>query len=411
MTVKRVMPMIAAAAISLKIARDSKRIVFIVAHRNGLRRASLISLHPFRLFLLFAALILYASFYPFDFNLIRLEDAFRRPVTRWLLWTRSGPGDVLANLIAYVPIGFFLRQALADRRWSFVLATAGGFLMSLLVELGQNATRARNPNVLDVILNTFSAGVGAAISLWMGSRFALVFAHARKHQRHIPIVATLLVMLWIALHCAPFIPSIGIFKMRAALSPLRSLEWTVDGSARWFAAWIIFFHAARAMVAERKHVVLTLAAASVASIATRLVFLSQSLSWNEVLGLGPAAITVAVRPAWSHVFAGLGILVSGLAPFEFMEHAKRFNWVPFSAMLETDWGRSYLVAFEKGFLYGGLVWLVYKAGYTRLMSGAIVAVLLASIEVVQVFLPVRSAEITDPLIALLAISLLERKQQ
>ena len=34
-----------------------------------------------------------------------------------------------------------------------------------------------------------------------------------------------------------------------------------------------------------------------------------------------------------------------------------------------------------------------------------------SIEAVQLFLPVRSAEITDPLIALLAISLLERKQQ
>jgi glycopeptide antibiotics resistance protein len=356
-------------------------------------------------------LILYASFYPFDFNLIRLEEAFRRPVSRWLLWNRAGPGDMLANVIAYIPIGFFLRQALADRRWSFILATAGGCLMSVLIELGQNATRARNPNVLDVVLNTLSAAIGAGISLWMGSRFALIFAHARKHQRHIPIVATSLIMLWIALHCAPFIPSIGLYKMKVALSPMRAFDWTVDGLAHWFAAWIIFFHAARAMVADRKHVVLTLATASIGSIATHLVFLSQSLSWNEVIALGPAAAAVAIRPAWSHFFAASGIVVSGLAPFEFIDHAKRFNWIPFSAMLDSDWGRSYLVAFEKGFMYSGEVWLVYRAGFSRLMSGVIVAVLLASIEVSQMFLPIRSAEITDPLIALLAISLLERKQQ
>ena len=43
MTVKSVTPMIAAAAISRKIARDSKRIIFIVAQQSASRRVSLIS--------------------------------------------------------------------------------------------------------------------------------------------------------------------------------------------------------------------------------------------------------------------------------------------------------------------------------------------------------------------------------
>jgi hypothetical protein len=165
------------------------------------------------------------------------------------------------------------------------------------------------------------------------------------------------------------------------------------------------------MVAERRHLLIVLALASIGSLATRLVFLSQSLSWNEVIGLILAAIAVAIAPAWSYLFTGFGILLSGLAPFEFAEHARRFSWIPFSGLLEMDWGRSYLVACEKGFLYSGLVWLTYQAGFSRLLSGSLVAVLLAVIEVAQVYLPGRSAEVTDPLIALLAILLLERKQQ
>ncbi len=365
---------------------------------------------PFRLFLLFAALILYASFYPFEFSMERLRLVWDGPLSGWLPLRRSGPGDMIANALAYIPIGLFLRQALPDRTRSFFLATGIGFLMSLFVELAQNATRTRNPNLMDLVLNTVSTAVGAGFSSWMASALAPVFARARKEQRRIPIVAVLLILVWIAIHCAPFVPTIGMSKLRNALSPLRHGVWTLDGSARWFAAWIIFMYATRELVANRKYLPHVLLVAIGGSLFTRILFVNQSMSWNELVGLIPATLVVLLLPAWSCVFVGLGLLIYGLAPFSFSNTPSRFNWIPFAGLLEGDWGHAYLVALEKGFLYAGAVWLTYRAGFNRIASGVGIALLLAVIEVAQMYLPGRLPEITDPLIALLAILLLETRK-
>jgi VanZ family protein len=72
-----------------------------------------------------------------------------------------------------------------------------------------------------------------------------------------------------------------------------------------------------------------------------------------------------------------------------------------------------LTFFRKCFWYGSAVWLLRLAGWRLARAAVAVALLLGTIEVVQIHLPGRVAEITDPLLALILaviLGLSESKQ-
>jgi VanZ family protein len=56
---------------------------------------------------------------------------------------------------------------------------------------------------------------------------------------------------------------------------------------------------------------------------------------------------------------------------------------------------------EKAFLYGALIWLLDKSGLRTGMSTILVAIMLFAASWAETYLPDRSAEITDALMALL----------
>jgi hypothetical protein len=56
---------------------------------------------------------------------------------------------------------------------------------------------------------------------------------------------------------------------------------------------------------------------------------------------------------------------------------------------------------EKVFYYGTAIWLLRAAGIRLVLSVILVAAVLASIEIVQIHLPGRTPEITDPILAVL----------
>ena len=63
--------------------------------------------------------------------------------------------------------------------------------------------------------------------------------------------------------------------------------------------------------------------------------------------------------------------------------------------------------------YGSTIWLLRTLGWRLTTAAVAVALLLAAIEVVQIHLPGRVAEITDPVLALIlaaTLGLLDRRQ-
>ena len=93
------------------------------------------------------------------------------------------------------------------------------------------------------------------------------------------------------------------------------------------------------------------------------------------------------------------ILLVELAPFHFTGHAAPFSWVPLGATFENErWG-ALVILLRKAFFYGSAIWLLVRSGTRYPVAGGALAASLLVLEMVQRYLPGRTPEITDSLIA------------
>ena len=140
--------------------------------------------------LIYAALIVYASLYPFeDWRAVGIAPwtFLAAPLPRY--WTGF---DVAANLLGYGPLGFLLAlSALRSRPGlpAVLLATLAGGLLSLVMESLQTYLPSRVASNVDLALNTAGALLGAltafaleklgAIDRWSRFRARWFVAEAR----------------------------------------------------------------------------------------------------------------------------------------------------------------------------------------------------------------------------------------
>jgi hypothetical protein len=94
-------------------------------------------------------------------------------------------------------------------------------------------------------------------------------------------------------------------------------------------------------------------------------------------------------------------LVLGLAPYHFQRTPAHFSWIPFDSTLGSEWRAGALILVRKAFDYGAMIGLLVASGSGYRLAAFMVAVLLGSIEYAQRWLPGRTPEITDPLIAVI----------
>ena len=118
---------------------------------------------------LYAALIVYASLYPFaGWHAIGPSPwAFlAQPWSRW--WTGF---DLVSNLLGYMPLGALVFGALVrtGSRVAPAMGTAlvGGAAVSLAMETLQNFLPGRVPSNIDLALNVSGTALGAALGLWV----------------------------------------------------------------------------------------------------------------------------------------------------------------------------------------------------------------------------------------------------
>ena len=90
-----------------------------------------------------------------------------------------------------------------------------------------------------------------------------------------------------------------------------------------------------------------------------------------------------------------------LEPFTFQAVAHEFGWIPFHSFLYGSLELNVVSFLEKAFLYGALIWLLHRSGLRLAVSTGLVATTLFLTSWAETYLPDRSAEITDALMALL----------
>jgi hypothetical protein len=261
-------------------------------------------------------------------------------------------------------------------------------------------------------LNGVGAGLGAVAGLFAAQRTAaLRLRGLGVHE--LSLAALLVVTLWLAARLAPFVPTIDWQKYKDALKPLlgdpriNALDVFV-----YAAGWLVVAHALRELSPQTAVRAWLLAAACV--VAGQVVVVNQSVSLAEavaVVAALPAAVllgrlgTRTVVTALAAATVG-GVVLRGLEPFAFAAEPQAFGWMPFQSSITGGLEFGYRVLLEKSFWYTCVVWLGARAGLGLVRATFACAMLLGAIEVAQVFIPGRTPETTDPVLALLLGGLL-----
>jgi VanZ family protein len=354
------------------------------------------------------AVILYGSLYPFTFYQPEGGVGPLRNLVR--SWAETpGRGDFVANIFFYLPLGVFGSLAFAGSGRTFrrilLVAFAGG-LLSTTMELAQYYIAGRVSAADDVYANLIGTVLGAIVGNFAGDDFLwLQFRDIAANR-----VPCLLLGLWLIYRLYPYVPTIDLHKYWDALKPVvfhpRPAGYDLF---RYTAIWLTVGSLIEAIGGRRRGGLLfPLFIAAV--LAAKVIIIGKTLSAAEIDGAAIAlavwlllAISVGarIRAAATALLFSAYVFAERLEPFQFSAYGRAFGWIPFHSFLYGSVEVNITSFLEKAFLYGALIWLLDKSGLRSGVSTILVAILLFATSWTEIYLPGRSAEITDALMALL----------
>jgi VanZ family protein len=356
----------------------------------------------------YLAFLLYGSLYPIS--------SFRPPEeSPWSLLfipTRVSKTDALTNVLVYMPFGFCLARALSGRGATFVAML--GALLSLGIEFFQAYLPGRVPSLFDWVLNVLGTYAGARIA----SRLALpsgiwkeCFLPGVRARLGLIAVST-----WMLAQLFPFVPSTDVDYLKDGLRPVWHFlrgEAPISWSETTLYALSVLSLALvldSVLRPERRSRVL-IALLFGAVLAAKVPILTRQLSFDAILGAAVGLVAASVLPQ----ARGLGVAFSaavgavvldGLRAAPGAVATSAFSWVPLRGHLQNE------LTGIGDILDGAWPFLVlaYVASGAGTLAPAGVAALGAvlvffgvlAIEWLQQFVPGRSPDVTDALLALLA---------
>lgn len=380
-----------------------------------------------RVLILIVVMIVYGSLYPWRFAPVHLAA---NPL--WILLHSWGPQplryllrDAIVNVALYIPLGFVAHSAFRSSRlpgFGIYGPVLLGLLLSTAMELMQLLEPVRHTSIADVITNVIGTGFGVMAGLLFETLSSA--DDSVKRMRSLDYAAAadrgalMLVFGWVAWLFFPLFPVISRFDLSRKLDVFQHARLIdplllVSTAASWYAGGLLLA-AAGARIPRAWFALTLLAIPAQFFVVERqpLPSLAVGAIAGVVLFAGcHRARTPTKTEAW--IFLAV-ILFRGLSPFHFVAEAAAFNWTPFVATLLGDWQSAAGTLIEKIFYYGTAVWLLRAAGLKLAHSVIAVAAVLASIEIVQIHLPGRTPEITDPVLAILlgfVLAMLSRPQK
>lgn len=350
--------------------------------------------------------IVYGSLYPFVFHPAAVPgDPFGALLGTWRDWDHRG--DLLSNILLYMPFGFLATRTVSPHIPAILriaLAILAGTLLSASMETAQLYDADRVTSMGDVYANAIGSALGALVAALFGTgtRWPLV----RELNDHPD--AALLLAAFLGYRLYPYVPVIDRHKYIGAVRGLLEqpipppadlarfvVTWlfiaVVVESLYGFLRWTVLFPLLAGGVFLARITIdgLTLTAADVAGAALGF------LLWVAPLRGLPR------RPVGLACLFALLIIALRLQPFTFSRvplHA--FGWVPFWSLMHGSIGVAIQAFLEKFYQYGGLIWLLRRAGLSLPAATLLTAGLLLGTSYAEIYLPGRSGEMTDAAMAL-----------
>ena len=349
------------------------------------------------------SVIAYGSLFPFMFHAAHPGGA--GPLMTLLgTWDKTpGRGDFLSNILLYLPLGFTGAIAPGARASLRRLAAivAFGMALSFTVECLQYYDSYRDTEATDLYANTLGTALGAAAGWFFGKDFRLPFFRELSTNR----VPTLLLLAWLGYRLYPYVPTINLHKYWDALKPVvLHPELTAMGLLRQTAIWLCIRALADAIAGPRgaRFYWLFAGATFVASILILFTWINVAQIAGVVLAFLVWRLVGARRATVAAGLLGAYLVLFRLEPFQFDVTDEHFSWMPFLSFMRGSIDTDVQSFCEKFFLYGGLIWLMARAGVGLRLATGSVAMLLLATSAIEAIIPGRSAEVTDALLALAA---------
>ncbi len=194
------------------------------------------SLLPQFLAALYGLAIFYASLQPFEPWLERVPGATHFLFAPWPpRWVRY---DIVSNVVAYLPLGFFV--ALGDGRRSpagrLSMAIVVGTLLSLAMESLQMFLPTRDANLADVLANAVGTALGGGLALAATRSPRAIAAIASIRDRWflpgtVGDLGLALLVIWLVVQVNPGIPLFATMYDAAARPDVPDLAATVVEAA------------------------------------------------------------------------------------------------------------------------------------------------------------------------------------
>lgn len=365
------------------------------------------------LFVLALLAIIHFSLFPWRFT-----NGFSRPIP-WLgIGSVSDITDIAINLAFYLAPALIGQWALTPphtptktKLRTLALLTCGFALLSFTLETLQLAIPGRYANLRDIACNTFGALLGAALAI------LIPLPQQKKSWSLPPQVSSLAIFLiaWTIFQAFPFIPYIRLHRVLHYADPLRNPTWPFTEMADVFFGLLIIYLASQHLRLPALPIAAAAALLLPAQGFLRDLTLSPARLAAAALAL-LAAATLFRRPRQMH-YSALAVLLTfwllarQLSPGSFAtEVLTPFSWLPFGTLVEVQRGPSLRLLADKFLLYAAAIWLWHRAGIDPRAAAGSVVFLIAITEAMQCYLPGRTPETTDILLALLAAWLLLGRQ-
>jgi VanZ family protein len=258
----------------------------------------------------------------------------------------------------------------------------------------------------DVYANLIGTGLGAIVGNFVGGHFLWLQIREIAANR----VPALLLALWLAYRLYPYVPAIDLHKYWDALKPVVFHPRPTGYDLFCYTAIWLTVGSLIESIGGRRRGWLLFPLFIAAVLSANVVIIGKALNAAEIGGAGTAlavwfllAISVGarIRFAATALLFSAYIVAERLEPFQFSTYRRAFGWIPFYSFLYGSAEVNIMSFLEKAFLYGALIWLLDKSGLRTGVSTILVAIMLFAASWAETYLPGRSAEITDALMALL----------
>src|SRR5581483_2806978 len=298
-----------------------------------------------------------------------------------------------------------------------LLPLVSALFLSTAVEFLQLTDFPRMSSVFDVACNVTGAAIGIAAARAYTDSLLRVAVRTENRLPQAPSPCLMLLGLWLAYQVFPLFPSISFYVIRTKVrilfsQPSFSLSEAAVAAVEWLFVAAILRMSFPATSSRR------LSAALLLLLPSRFLLLGRSMSLSEFTGAVAGCIVwwlwIERATHAAVVLAGLMVVALihiELSPYRFSATPRAFSWIPFAGFIETgpDWGA--VVFLRKSFWYGGAIWSLRQAGAGYFKPALGISLLLAVLEWVQRYLPGRTPEITDPVLAIVLALFLYLFQQ